>query len=227
MNKLFYLTLVALVTAALLAACTGPQNRVANNTADVRQGISDFSGTQQCRECSKIQTHLSSALASYSWRHHASASDQGYLTGRIYVGVTNNQPNHRNMYFMKVDQVNSGIFNSDVGVVLINADGGSQIMLKIEQPDGYQINPYRCAQSFSSCFWSDYFQLPTAVIQNAIDTGKPLTIDIGQVRSNTTNDGYKNKSELVLLGVRVEVKSEYLKTFRDELAYRGVQLPTR
>ena len=226
MNKLLQLTLEVFTTAALLAACVGPQSRVAQNASDVKLGISDFSGTQQCRECSKIQTHLSSALTSYSWRHHASESDQGNLTGRIYVGVTNNQPNNRNIYFLKVDQVNSGIFNSNVGVVLIQDDGNSQTMPRIEQPDGYQVNLNQCAQGFSSCFWSDYFQLPTALIQSAIDTGKPLRIDIGQVRSNMTNDGYKHKPELVPLGVRVEVKSEYLKAFRDELAAREIQLPT-
>jgi len=111
-------------------------------------------------------------------------------------------------------------------VLLIHDDGNSQVMPKIEQPDGFEVTKKQCSANYSSCWWSDYFQISSATIQNVVDSGKPLTIDIGQVRSNLTNDGYRQKTELVPIGVRIKVNSDYIKAFRDELATRGIQLPT-
>jgi len=227
MKKSYQLASVVFASTVLLAACVvPPQFKTATNFSDVKQGISDFSGTPRCRDCAKIQTHLSSSLNSYSWQYNGSGSDQGYLSGRIHVGVTNNQSSHNNMYFIKIEQTNSGVFNSGAAVLRIRDNGSSDVMLKIEQPDGIEVTQKQCTANNSSCWWSDYFQISSTTIQNAIDSGKPLIIEIGQVRSNVTNDGYKQKTELVPIGVRVNVNSEYLKAFRDELAARGVQLPT-
>jgi hypothetical protein len=111
-------------------------------------------------------------------------------------------------------------------MLLIRDDGSSQVMPKIEQPDGFEVTQKRCTANYSSCFWDEYFEISSTTIQNAINSGKPLTIDIGQVRSKVTNDGYSQKTELVPIGVRVNLGSEYIKAFIDELTARGVQLPT-
>jgi len=227
MKKSFQLASVVFASTVLLSACVvPPQFKTAQNISDVKQGILDYSGTPKCRDCAKVQTHISSSLASYSWRYDGSGNDQGNLTGRIHIGVTNNQPNHSNLYFLKIEQTNSGVFNSGAGVLLMHDNGNSDVMPRIEQPDGFEVNQKQCTANYSSCWWTDYFQISSTVIQNAIDSGKPLIIDIAQVRSNLTNDGYKHKTELVPLGVRVNVNSEYLKAFRDELVVRGIQLPT-
>lgn len=216
-----------LVAIQLLAACSSPKYSVAKKESDVRQGISVESGYPGCPDCSKVMTYTSSALTSYLWRHNASSADQGYLSGRVYVGLTNNRPGHNNAYFLKVDQTNSGIFMVGASVNLVDNSGNKQL-LSYAQIEGYDLNkPKVCSNNIGqSCWWTDIFWLSTATLNQAIDSGKPLTLFIGQGRAVAATDGYSRTVQSVPVGTTITINNEYLKIFRDELSVRGVQLPS-
>jgi hypothetical protein len=229
-------TSIFIVAILFLAGCSSPKYSVAKNESDVRQGISIDSGYPGCPDCYKVKTYTSSALASYSWMHNESPVDKGQLTGRVYVGITNNQLKNNNIYFLKVDQTNSGVFASGAYVYLIGASGSkkslndfemnNELVLSAFQMKGYGKNKQCQSNIGFSCWWTDYFLLTPATLNQAIDSGQPLTLFIGQGRTVATTDGYNRKIDAVPLGVTLTINSEYLKTFRDELVSRGVQLPS-
>lgn len=226
---------IFLVAIPLLAACSSPKYSVATNESDVRQGISVDSGYPGCPDCSKVITYTSSALESYSLRD-TSSNEGGQLTGRVHVGVTNNQPKHNNIYFLKVDQTNSGIFTSGASVYLIDDSGNKKSLFDFEmnnelvfsafQMKGYGKNK-QCSRNVGfACWWADYFFLPSSTLNHAIDSGKPLTLFIGQVRAVSATDGFSRTVQSVPVGATITISNEYLKIFRDELSARGVQLPS-
>ncbi len=217
---------VLLVAIHFLAGCSSPKYSVAKNESDVRQGISVESGYPGCPDCSKVMTYTSSALTSYSWMHNAGSGDQGYLSGRVHVGLTNNRPGHNYAYFLKVDQTNSGIFALGATVYLIDNSGKRQ-WLSYAQMEGYDQNkPKECSDNIGhSCWWTDYFWLTAATLNQAIDSGKPLTLFIGQDRTVAATDGYSRADQSVPVGVTTTISDKYLKIFRDELSIRGIQLP--
>jgi hypothetical protein len=204
-----------------------PKYTVANNESDVRQGISVESGYPGCPDCAKILTYTSSALTSYSWMYNASVDDKGYLSGRVHVGITNNQPSHDNVYFLKVEQTNSGIFIMGASVYLVD-NSGNKKSLSYAQINGYGLNkPKECSNNIGqSCWWTDNFWLTAATLNQAIDSGKPLTLFIGQNRAIAANDGFSRTVQSVPVGVTITISNDYLKIFRDELSVRGVQLPS-
>lgn len=218
---------VLLVAIHFLAGCSSPKYSVAKNESDVRQGISVDSGYPGCPDCSKVMTYTSSALTSYSWMRNESSADKGYLTGRVHVGITNNRAGHKNAYFLKVDQTNSGIFTLGASVYLTD-NSGNRKLLSYAQMEGYDQNkPKECSDNIGhSCWWTDYFWLTAATLNQAIDSGKPLTLFIGQDRTVAATDGYSRTVQFVPVGVTITISNEYLKILRDELSVRGVQLPS-
>ncbi len=229
-------SLMFLIALHLLAGCMSPKYSVAKNESDVRQGISVDSGYPGCPDCNKVMTFTSSALTSYGWSYNASPNDKGQLTGRVHVGVTNNQPNNSNVYFMEVEQTNSGIFSSWATVSLVDDAGNKMLLnkvgmnnelgLAVYQMKGYGKNKQCQGNIGFSCWWTDYFMLTPEVVNHAIDSGHPLTIFIGQDRAVAATDGFNRKIEAVPVGATVTVSSEFIKIFRAELASRGVQLPS-
>ena len=221
-------TSMFLVAMLLLAGCSSPKYSVAKNESDVRQGISVDTGYPGCPDCSKVITYTSSALTSYSWMHNANAIDQGQLTGRVHIGVTNNQSKNDNVYFLKVDQTNSGVFAADAFVYLVDDSGNRKSLSESEMNNelvfsAFQMKGYgkhkQCQGNVGlSCWWTDYFWLSAETLNHAIDSRQPLTLFIGQGRAVATNDGYNRKIDVDPLGVTLTIKSEYLKIFRDEFS---------
>ncbi|KAF0206374.1 MAG: hypothetical protein FD173_224 [Gallionellaceae bacterium] len=224
---------IFLAATSWLAGCAlDPQYTVAKNESDVRQGISVRTGYPRCPDCNKVKTYTSSALTGYSWSYNAN----GQLTGRVYVGITNNQPQNALVYFLKVEQTNSGIFTSGAGVYLVDDAGNKKLLNEFQMNNelrlsAYQMKGYgRDAQCQSnigySCWWTDYFMLTPAILDHAINSGHPLTLFIGQVLAVATTDGFNRTTGAVPIGGTVTISSAYLKTLRDELASRGIQLPS-
>jgi hypothetical protein len=220
-------TSIFLVILFCFSGCAiSPKYTVAQSESDVREGISVDSGYPGCPDCSKVMTYTSSALTGYYWMYNESVNDKGQLTGRIHVGVTNNQPNHSNSYFLKVDQTNSGVFIYGATVYLVD-DAGNKKQLTSAQMNGYDLDrPKKCSNSVGqSCWWTDYFWLPNATLNQIINSGKPLTLFIGQDRNVAATDGFNRTVQSVTVGVPVNLSNEYLKIFKNELSVRGVQLP--
>jgi len=227
-------TSIFLAATSLFAGCAlGPQYTVAKNESDVRQGISVRTGYPGCPDCNKVQTYTSPALTSYSWSHNSS---NGQLTGRVYVGITNNQAKNAHVYFLKVEQTNSGIFASGAGVYMVDEAGNKKSLNEFQMNNELRLSAYQmkghgretqCQRNIGySCWWTDYFMLTPAILDHAIDSGYPLTLFIGQIRAVATTDGFNRTTGAVPIGGTVTVSSAYLKTLRDELASRGVQLPS-
>lgn len=226
---------IFLVAIPLLAGCSSQKYSVATNESDVRQGISVDSGYPGCPDCSKVITYTSPALTSYSWRD-TSSNEISQLTGRVHVGVTNNQPKHNNTYFLEVDQTNTGIFTSGASVYLIDDSGNKKSLFDFEMNNelvfsAFQMKGYgkskQCQRNIGfSCWWTDYFFLSSSTLNHAIDSGKPLTLFIGQVRAVAATDGFSRTVQSVPVGATITISNEYLKIFRDELSARGVQLPS-
>ncbi len=227
MNMQLVRTSIFLVALFYISGCAiSPKYTVAKNESDVRQGISVDSGYPGCPDCSKVMTYTSSALTGYYWMYNENVNYKGQLTGRVYVGVTNNNPNHSNTYFLKVDQTNSGIFTYGASVYLID-DSGNKMQFSYAQMNGYDLNkPKTCSNNVGqSCWWTDYFWLANAKLNQTINSGKPLTLFIGQDRNVAATDGFNRTIQSVPVGVTINISNEYLRIFKEELSVRGVQLP--
>lgn len=137
MTKHLVRTLIFVVAISCFSGCAmSPKYTVAQNESDVRLGISVDSGYPGCTGCSKVMTYTSSALTGYYWRYFESTNDQGQLTGRVHVGVTNNQPDNSFVYFLKIDQTNSDVFSSWATVSLVDEAGAKTLLNK----DGMNMN---------------------------------------------------------------------------------------
>lgn len=85
-------------------------------------------------------------------------------------------------------------------------------------------NNQQCSNKIGfSCWWTDYFWLSASKLNQIIDSGKPLTLFIGQDRAVAANDGFNKTIQTIPVGVTVS--NEYLKIFKDELSVRGAPLP--
>ncbi|MCR4304899.1 MAG: hypothetical protein NUV63_11880 [Gallionella sp.] len=233
-----YFLIGTFVSIAILSGCSSSKYSVAQNETDVRQNISEISGYPGCPDCSMVKTYTSPALLGYSWRSNADNFDNGYLTGRIYIGITNNQPDNRFAYFLKIDETNSNEFAGGETIFNLIDQAGKEISLAdLRMNEGlsqahrehasYQMKGYfkdrQCQGNVGrSCWWSDYLLLSPQIMNEIMKSGKPLTVFIGVNHYVAANDGFNRKTVNNPVGTTISIKNEYIAAFLDEMKKRNI-----
>jgi len=62
---------------------------------------------------------------------------------------------------------------------------------------------------------------PQRDAQSIINSGKPLTLFIGQDRNVAATDGFNRTVQSVTVGVPVNLSNEYLKIFKNDYRFAG------